>query len=500
MLLTLSISYLHGQQAPQTTWYDMVWDELESDGNALSSKEWLSKNRFEFTRGNQGVGMLIKYDLNLVNALQALLTNSIYPYVGFVPNLGDEIGVRFQIDALGDSIQLVRNRNIEVKIPLQLGDSVQLWLREGVVELIVGNYYETFGSFGGSYASRKNNIRVTCNAFLSPLKAYMNTEACPEIEPLINVNGQAGDNNEWNICDNEQVVISSVNIDEVYWKEDFLSCTSCTKTIVHELIDNTVEINMYGFNYGCENDTLHQKIKINHVASSIIFPKQIILCGNATETVNVSGASSVAWQNNEDLELSCTNCQSVTVGANVSSVLTGYTENENGCNQKIQIKVIHSPVPEIVYEKTEIVGEDERVSIELVTKVFRGSDISWKTRSGELLAEGNKLLIEKHIDAVNLVIQTADCGELSEEITIDYPTILPISFDVVYADSLSIGYVGKPSNCDECSVHWDFGDGQESFSVEGIHEYAEAGMYYVNLTITDRLGRSKHMSKRVHIF
>jgi gliding motility-associated-like protein len=50
------------------------------------------------------------------------------------------------------------------------------------------------------------------------------------------------------------------------------------------------------------------------------------------------------------------------------------------------------------------------------------------------------------------------------------------------------------------AYHWDFGDGSESFEENPKHTYAAEGEYEILLTVTDILGCSAEVRKKIHVF
>lgn len=500
-VLSLAIMTCSYSMLAQQSWHEVVWKENTIENkNPLSPKSWISKNVASFDRKNTGVGLLLKYDNDLVNVIQSLLTDSEYPYIGFNPVLGDKIGITFLPDLLGDSVVLMRNGNEEGRFAITQGDSLQLWLREGLTELNVGSQHEIFDSFGGSYASRRNHIRATYSDFLSPVKVYMTTEACPEVNPLITVNGKLSNTNEWDVCGERDVYIKVFEIDQIRWLSEYVICDGCLQTSVKALPEGQTVIPYIGFNNGCELDTVFGTLYLNKYVFKSVLPASVVVCDDEQEIVNISGVEEVVWLNKEGLNLSCLNCTSVEISASNDNMLSGEVNIGGGCKHNIAIPVYVAATPVANHEQEEYVDEKGRVVISLVSNSNLTHKVSWLDSLGNVLGVDQKINIVRYRKNIIHKVSSAICGVDEELINLNYPAITPLRFEINYLDSVTVQYTAQPYQCSDCAVLWDFGDGQQSALQQGSYVFQQPGEYLITLTVTDRLGRFVVREKQINIY
>jgi hypothetical protein len=485
----------------QQSWYEIEWQEnINEENNTASPEQWISKNVAQFNRGNSGVSLLIKYDINFAVKLQSLISSSKFPYVGFIPDLGDKIGVNFLPGVLGDSIAFLRNGNEESRVQISQNDSLIVCLREGVVEVVVGENYYSFDSFGGSYANRDNSIRMVCNAFLNPIDAFTTIESCPESSLFIMVNGGSSVNNEWKTCE-EQAFINIEGLDFVQWTSNNTSCKNCITTYVKTLQDGENILSFYGYNNGCEEDTSFGELSIHKYLDSINSPSKIIICEDDNQTVTINEAQEVTWRAGKNLTISCKTCNSVVVTAERSDILVAKVTTNNGCKKEIGIPVYRKHKPITGYNLVENIDTDNRIVMDLVSNAFIEHQVVWKSDEGKVLEKGLRLKVAAYKKDLIQEVTSEYCGSKEELITLDYPAISPLQFAVNHVDETNVEFIAEPFDCSDCEFLWEIIELRESFNTSvASFTFEDDGEYTIKLTVTDRFGRVEQRLKKIKIY
>jgi len=495
-LLVCCLLSLIAKANAQTEWFEVKWRNEVGIENELFFIDQVSENRANLTRVNSEFAFRFKYGISINKVLNFAGYKA---YIGFKPEFGSEVGISFKSGFLRDTIIYNRDYREVDKIPIAIGDSVALYLKEGITELKVNDEVFAYSSFGGTYADKVNRVWLESSSVLQGFSAQATKPYCMEKSPILLLNGDISENGEESVCPEESVNLGVANFDIVKWSGVSTSCINCQNTRVLSLKEGQNIVNFQAADIGCPLVGVEGVFQINLTSDSVEIPEQIVVC-SGTQTNLIVDWSTVFWKPSFGVMVNCDTCLNVNITANRSGVLQGHSILPNGCSKFFDIPVYFDEFPDVEYQMMEEVNEKGKVEM-----FFRADNkfldsVFWEI-DNEIIEQNESFVLKRPIeDDLELVVKSKFCGFDSVLITPNYPAITPLKYSVFYTEGYSMAYDVVPYSCSGCEVFWSFSDGGTSISRSGLYSFSGPGNYEVKIRVVDRLGREVTRSKSIKIF